>query len=59
MYIKYIYIYIYTYIYKSFITFLYVADMTPVLEVTPMVRSFPHESLTSKRTGGSSFEKCL
>ena len=57
MYIKYIYIYIY--IYKSFITFLYVADMTPVLEVTPMVRSFPHESLTSKRTGGSSFEKCL
>ena len=35
------------------------ADMIPVLQVTPMVPSFPQESLTSKRTGPSSFEKCL
>ena len=31
----------------------------PVLEVTPMVLSFPQEPQTSKKTGVSSFEKCL
>ena len=30
--------------------------MIPVLEVKPMVPSFPQESKTSKRTGANSFE---
>ena len=33
--------------------------MIHVLEVTPMVPSFPQASKTSKKTGASAFEKCL
>ena len=33
--------------------------LIPVLEVTPMVPSFPQESQTSKRTGVSSYKNCL
>ena len=42
-----------------FITFFFTASMIPVLEVTPMVQSFPQESQTSKETGVSSFQNCL
>ena len=38
----------------SFYTFLYVADIIPVVEVTVMVPSFPQESWTSKSTEASS-----
>ena len=38
----------------SFITFLYVADIIPVVEVIVMVPSFPQESWTSKSTEASS-----
>ena len=39
--------------------FLYMVDMIAILEVTPTVPSFPQETLTSERTGASSFEKSL
>ena len=38
----------------SFITFLYVADIIPVVEVIVMVPSFPQESWTSESTEASS-----
>ena len=40
-------------------SFLYIADMVPILKVTPMKPSFPQELQTSKRTGASLFDKCL
>ena len=39
--------------------FLYMTDMTLVLELTFMVPSFSKESQTSKREGASSLEKSL